>query len=69
MKPVKIKTEYIELQMLLKMEDIINSGGQAKYFLMENKVFVNGELEQRRGKKLYPKDQIKIGKDEFIIEW
>ncbi len=69
MKTVKITTEYITLQQLLKMENIISSGGESKYYLAENEVFVNGVLEQRRGKKLYPKDQIKIGKDEFVIEW
>ncbi len=69
MKTVKITTEYITLQQLLKMENIISSGGAAKYYLAENEVFVNGELEQRRGRKLYSKDQIKVGKDEFVIEW
>jgi ribosome-associated protein len=68
MKPIKITTEYIELQMLLKLESIISSGGQAKYFLAENLVYVNGELEQRRGKKLYPGDKIKVLNQEFIIE-
>jgi ribosome-associated protein len=68
MKPIKITTEYIELQMLLKLESIISSGGQAKYFLAENLVYVNGELEQRRGKKLYPGDKIKVLDQEFIIE-
>ena len=66
--PVKITTEYIELQMLLKMQDIITSGGQAKYFLQENDVFVNGELENRRGKKLYPGDKIKVLNQEFVIQ-
>lgn len=68
MKPIKITTEYIELQMLLKMENIIQSGGQAKYFLAENEVYVNDTLEQRRGKKLYPGDRIKVLGQEFIIE-
>lgn len=66
--PVKITTDYIELQMLLKMQDIITSGGQAKYFLQENEVFVNGEPENRRGKKLYPGDKIKVLNQEFIIQ-
>ena len=68
MKSLKITTEFITLQQLLKMENIISSGGESKYYLAEHEVYVNGELEQRRGKKLYPKDQIKIGKDEFVIE-
>ena len=69
MKTVKIKTEYIELQQLLKMEDYISSGGQAKYYLQENEVYVNGVLETRRGRKLRTSDVIRIGKEEYQIEW
>ena len=64
---VSIKTEYIELQQLLKMENYISSGGQAKYFLLENKVFVNGEEENRRGRKLRVGDIILIDKEEYKI--
>ncbi|MBQ2471339.1 MAG: S4 domain-containing protein YaaA [Acholeplasmatales bacterium] len=67
MKNVSIKTEYIELQQLLKMENYISSGGQAKYFLLENKVFVNGEEENRRGRKLRVGDIILIDKEEYKI--
>ena len=67
MKNVSIKTEYIELQQLLKMENYISSGGQAKYFLLENKVFVNGEEENRRGRKLRVGDIILIYKEEYKI--
>jgi S4 domain protein YaaA len=68
MKPLKITTPYITLQQLLKIEDIISSGGEAKFYLAENPVLVNGELENRRGRKLYPKDVIKVDNQEFIIE-
>ena len=68
MKGLKITTEYITLQQLLKIEDIISSGGEAKYFLAENEVYVNGELEIRRGRKLYPNDVIKVLGKEFKIE-
>lgn len=68
MKTIKITTEYITLQQLLKMEDFISSGGQAKYYLAENDVYVNNELDQRRGRKLYPSDIVKIENKEFIIE-
>ncbi len=67
MKIINIKTEYIELQQLLKMEDYISSGGQAKYYLMENEVLVNGAIETRRGRKLRANDVIKIGKEEYQI--
>ena len=68
MENLKIKTEYITLQQLLKIEDIISSGGEAKYFLSNNEVYVNGELENRRGRKLYPNDVIKVASKEFKIE-
>jgi ribosome-associated protein len=49
------------------MENYISSGGQAKYFLLENKVFVNGEEENRRGRKLRVGDIILIDKEEYKI--
>ena len=42
------------------MADLVSSGGEAKSFLLENKVFVNGVQDQRRGRKLYKDDEIKI---------
>lgn len=68
MKPVKINTEYITLQQFLKMENIISSGGEAKFFLAEHVVLLNQEPESRRGKKLYPGDIIVILKKEYVIE-
>jgi S4 domain protein YaaA len=57
---LRLKTEYITLGQLLKIQNIISSGGQAKWYLQTNQVWVNGQLEKHRGKKLYPTDQIKI---------
>ena len=67
MKEIKINTEYITLQQLLKMENFISSGGEAKYYLMDNFVLVNGEEENRRGKKLYPNDHVIIETKEFKL--
>jgi ribosome-associated protein len=53
MQIVEIKTEYIALGQFLKLADCISTGGQAKSFLEETKITVNGETENRRGKKLY----------------
>ena len=60
MKKFLIHTEYIELQNVLKKENVISTGGEAKIYLKENEVFVNDILETRRGRKLYPGDQIRI---------
>jgi len=60
MKEVFINSEYITLAQFLKLEGFIGSGGEAKYFLQEVEVELNGELENRRGKKLYSNDVIKL---------
>ncbi len=60
MEKITIDTEFITLGQLLKMTNIISSGGMSKWFLEENVVYVNGEEEQRRGKKLRDGDIIKI---------
>ena len=65
---IKINTEYITLQQFLKMTNIISSGGEAKYYLAENEVYVNNELENRRGRKLYPDYKIKVEDKEFVIK-
>ncbi|SJZ45419.1 S4 domain-containing protein YaaA [Anaerorhabdus furcosa] len=64
----KINTDFITLSQLLKMEDLVSSGGEVKYFLANEKVLVNDQEENRRGKKLYPNDVIKIHGKKFIIE-
>ena len=51
MKKVFINSEYITLSQFLKIEGFIASGGEAKYFLQEVEVVLNGNLENRRGKK------------------
>ena len=56
----KLFDDFITLQAILKELGIIQSGGAIKAFLQEKEVFVNGESEQRRGRKLRVNDQIDI---------
>ena len=65
---IQITTEYITLQQLLKMCDYIQSGGQAKYAVKELSITVNGEMEDRRGRKLYPNDQVTIEGNQYVIK-
>ena len=65
---LKSDQEFITLQSLLKITDIISTGGMAKVYLMENKVLVNGELEDRRGRKLYPGDKVEVEGRTFVIK-
>lgn len=67
-KEVKISTEFITLGQFLKFVGIIDSGFLAKIFLSEHNVYVNGVLDNRRGKKLYPNDRVLIEKEEYIIK-
>lgn len=60
MKVIRIDTPYIKLGQLLKLASIIETGGQAKWFLAEKRVEVNGERETRRGRKIYPQDVVTI---------
>ena len=60
--------EYITLQSLLKVANIIPTGGMAKVFLEDNEVLVNGELENRRGRKLYSGDEVKFKSNVFRVE-
>lgn len=57
---VKINTEYITLGQLLKMTDWISTGGEAKMAVKTLTIRVNGEAENRRGRKLYLHDIIQI---------
>ena len=65
---LKSDQEFITLQSLLKITDIISTGGMAKVYLMENGVLVNGELEDRRGRKLYPGDKVEVEGRTFVIK-
>ncbi|WP_020007132.1 RNA-binding S4 domain-containing protein [Salinicoccus albus] len=53
--------EVITLGQFLKHEGIIGTGGEAKLFLAEYEVILNGVPEDRRGKKLQNGDEIDIG--------
>lgn len=67
-KEIIIETEYITLGQFLKHADIIQTGGMAKWFLSEHYVYINGELDQRRGRKLRKGDHILIPNiGEFVI--
>lgn len=67
MKNVAIKTEYITLGQLLKFLSIVGSGGEVKNYILYNEIFLNNELENRRGKKIYPGDQVKIESVVYLI--
>ncbi|MCD8019257.1 MAG: RNA-binding S4 domain-containing protein [Clostridiales bacterium] len=62
---LKLKDEYIKLGQALKASGIVSSGLDAKYIIQDGLVKVNGEIETRRGKKLYNGDIVEY--EEKII--
>jgi ribosome-associated protein len=65
---VKIDTPYIKLDSFLKAVNAVSSGGEAKILITDGKVLVNGGVELRRGRKLYPGDRVTIGGREHSVE-
>lgn len=63
------KSVFLTLGKFLKINDIIQSGGQAKYYLLENDILVNGIVEKRRGRKLNKGDVVLIDNLEYVVEW
>jgi S4 domain protein YaaA len=59
-KTLILETDYMTLGQFLKEINVISSGGQAKWYLADTSVFVDGELENRRGRKLYPGMMIEV---------
>lgn len=60
MKPIEISTEIITLGQFLKLANVIATGGMAKWFLQTKEVYVNGERETRRGRKLASGDVVDV---------
>lgn len=60
--------QYITLQSALQVLGVISTGGMAKIYLAENAVLVNGEPDNRRGRKLYSGDQVRLPDAVFIVK-
>ena len=67
MKDVKISTEFIRLGQLVKLLDLVDTGGQVTVYLLSNEILVNGVDEKRRGKKLYPNDVVTLDGEDYRI--
>jgi ribosome-associated protein len=66
--PFGIRTVYIKLDSFLKAVNAVASGGEAKLLIADGQVWVNGAVELRRGRKLYPGDGVKFADQEFRVE-
>lgn len=57
---VKITTEFIKLEGLLKFEGLAETGGEAKAVIQEGLISVNGEVCTQRGRKIRPGDVVTL---------
>lgn len=64
---VKITTEFIKLDQLLKFSGLVETGGQAKEVISAGIVSVNGEVCLLRGKKIRPGDMIHVENYEISV--
>lgn len=60
--------EFIKLGQALKATGLADSGIDAKEFILQGLVLVNGEIETRRGRKLYDGDEVEFDDDKISIQ-
>ena len=68
MEKIKIQTEFIRLDSLLKLSGMVDTGGQAKVMIQNGNISVNGEACLMRGKRLRPGDIVACGEKQFQVE-
>ncbi len=70
MEIIKINTEFIKLDQLLKFANITENGADAKYLITNGYVSLNGSIEERRGKKIYDGDIVEINYEDssFVLK-
>ncbi len=64
---VEIEKEPIELYKILKFENMVQSGGEAKFVIAQGRVYVNGEVETRKRKKIIGGDIIEFESQKIQI--
>lgn len=68
METIKIKTDFIKLDQFLKWAGVADNGVMAKHMVLDGIIKVNGEKEERRGRKLYPGDVVEALDQTFKVD-
>ncbi|MFA5199645.1 MAG: RNA-binding S4 domain-containing protein [Candidatus Omnitrophota bacterium] len=63
----KLKTEFIELDNLLKVSELVSCGSEAKREILQGRIMVNGQIENRIRRKIRPGDIVEFNKEEIIV--
>lgn len=67
METIKLRDEFIKLGQALKAANLVQDGVEAKYVIQDGEVLVNGEVDTRRGRKLYDGDVLSYQGQEVKI--
>lgn len=67
MSEIFIETEFIKLDSFMKLAAIVCSGSDAKMMIKSQEVTVNGEIEDRRGRKLYKGDVVEFNGESYKV--
>ena len=67
MEAIQISYDFIKLGQALKLANMVSSGVEAKIVIQEGLVKVNGEVDTRRGRKLYPQDVFEFEGQEVTV--
>lgn len=59
----------IKLDQYLKLVQAVSTGGQAKLIIQSGQVMVNGDIELRRGRKLFPGDKVDVMGTVFTVNF
>ena len=68
MEIIKLKDDHIKLGQALKLASLVEDGVEAKYVILDGLVKVNGEVDTRRGRKLYDGDEAEYNGRKIHIE-
>ena len=69
MKTIPITTEFIKLQDLMKLANVVETGGEAKERIQGGEVLVNGEVCTMRGKKILPGDDVCFAGKHYTVKY
>ena len=67
MEEIRIRDEFLKLGQLLKLADLVQDGVEAKYVITDGLVKVNGEMDDRRGRKVYEGDVVSYDGKEIKV--
>lgn len=68
MKEIKIETEFIKLEQLMKFASMVQTGGEAKMLIGQELVLVNGKICTMRGKKIRPGDEVEFDGEIYKVK-